>query len=217
MVVADHGVLTIACCIRADRLESLRRASPGVSAGRVVGAMLARECVGVATALEHAKQEEPWLAAGPLNPGIHLKSHEEVFRIGNAAGEAHPIIGEGMSIAMQSAWVLCGHLVRASTPPGTLSSASQRAIRDSYAADWRQFFGPRLRLAAVFAYVAMRPGFFGPTWVLLRQFAPLLKYAAELSGKVRSVLDPNVVAALACGEAANGVPARIAHGFAEET
>ena len=35
MVLADQGVVTLACCIRADQLEVLRRSAPGQSAGAV--------------------------------------------------------------------------------------------------------------------------------------------------------------------------------------
>ena len=59
MVVADAGVMTLACCVRADRLERLRRASPGCSAGEVVEAMLRRECRGVDEALKTAVRAHP--------------------------------------------------------------------------------------------------------------------------------------------------------------
>ncbi len=202
MVIADQGLLTIACCIRADRLESVRRAAPGSSAGGAVVDMLKRECAGVAVVLQDARREEAWLAAGPLHPGIHFNSNDAVFRIGNAAGEAHPIIGEGMSMAMQSAWILCAHLVRAGAPRGQrLSAATQRQIRALYTAEWRHAFTHRLRLAAVFAHVAMYPSVFSTPLSLMRHFAPLLNYAAKLSGKVSSVLDDALVASLAAGEA----------------
>lgn len=207
MVVADHGLLTIACCVRVDRLKNLRRALPGLSAGCAVGEMLKRECAGVAVALKGADRREPWLAAGPLHPGIHFKPTDTFFRIGNAAGEAHPIIGEGMSMAMQSAWMLCGHLIRSGGPRGLRSSARQRQIRNRYTAEWRRAFAGRLRLAAVFAHVAMYPSVLSPPFSLLRHFAPLLKYGAKLSGKVSSVLDASLVASLAAGTAGSPEPA----------
>ena len=42
------------------------------------------------------------LAAGPIHPGLRISATDELFRIGNAAGEAHTILGEGMSMALQS-------------------------------------------------------------------------------------------------------------------
>ena len=62
-------------------------------------------------ALDGAVRDGSWLAAGPLDPGPHLAGSDGLFRIGNAAGEAHPIIGEGISMALQSAWLLCARLL----------------------------------------------------------------------------------------------------------
>src|SRR6202035_1243259 len=113
MVVADHGTTTLACCIREDRLNACRQAFPGEQAGCVVEAYLRRECAGVRDALSHASRVGPWLAAGPIRPGVRLPpGRADAFLIGNAAGEAHPIVGEGISMAIQSAWLLCEQLVR---------------------------------------------------------------------------------------------------------
>lgn len=200
MVVADQGVLTIACCIQAQRLKSVRRTMTGLLAGPAVGEMLKRECAGVAAVLAGARRDEPWLAAGPLHPGVHFKSTDQIFRIGNAAGEAHPIIGEGMSMAMQSAWMLCGYLVSAGVPTGTLASAgAQRQLRKLYTAEWRRAFQRRLRLSTLFAHIAMRPSIFSLPISLMRDFAPLLKHVARWSGKVSSVLDAELVTSLAAG------------------
>jgi 2-polyprenyl-6-methoxyphenol hydroxylase-like FAD-dependent oxidoreductase len=200
MVIGGGGVLTLACCIRADRLEWLRSRAPGCAAGQVIEAMLIRECAGVAAALARARRSGPWLAAGPLNPGIRVRSRGEMFRIGNAAGEAHPIIGEGMSMAMQSAWVLCWHLLVAGNPQTDLSQTNaQRLIQSRYEADWRRLFARRLRLASVFAHLAMRPFIFVPGLPWIRHLAPLLRHAAQLSGKVQAALDPATVASLAAG------------------
>ncbi|MEO7007906.1 MAG: FAD-dependent monooxygenase, partial [Caldimonas sp.] len=98
MVVAERGITTLACCIRADRLDACRRAAPGMRAGEVVEALLVRECAGVAEVLRHARRDGPWLASGPLEPGVRLRRDDALFRIGNAAGEVHPIIGEGISM-----------------------------------------------------------------------------------------------------------------------
>src|SRR5204862_6965987 len=111
MVVADDGIATLAGCIRDDTLQALRAARPGTRAGEVVEAMPRRGCRGVASALEGATREGPWLASGPLRPGVRLgrrrgEGEDGAFRIGNAAGEAHPIVGEGISMALQSAFVL---------------------------------------------------------------------------------------------------------------
>ena len=102
MVVADGGVTTVACCVRRDRLDACRL---GIS-GECVPATSLRHFSGAsaavcATRCRRRPAMGPWLAAGPLHPGIRVDARDGSFRIGNAAGEAHPIIGEGMSMAMQ--------------------------------------------------------------------------------------------------------------------
>ena len=128
MVVADGGLTTLACCLRRDRLDALRQAAPGLRAGEVVQGALERGCTGVRDALRSAKREGPWLAAGPIHPGIRLGTDEGLMRIGNAAGEAHPIIGEGMSMALQSAFMLSEHLRAGVSDPSGWTQANQRQL-----------------------------------------------------------------------------------------
>jgi len=185
MVLGDHGLFTVACCIRADRLEALRRAAPGKPAGEVVQDMLVRECKGVCDALQEAVREGAWMASGPIAPGVRLRSDEVVFRIGNAAGEVHPIIGEGISMALQSAWLLCSRLAQARpSNPVPDAAAWQSEARSSYAAEWRRQFLPRMRLAATFAHLAMRPGTSAALLALLERWPSLLTRGATWAGKV---------------------------------
>ena len=218
LVVAELGIATLACCIRADRLDALRRASPGQSAGEVVEAMLKRDCASVARALQAAQRDGPWLAAGPLAPGWRSRLGDAPFCIGNAAGEAHPIIGEGMSMAMQSAWLLCQHLLRADRPTGARVTPAeagrwQADVQRRYQADWRRHFLPRLRLAAAFAHLAMRPALSGPLLVLLQRWPALLAWGAgrvtRWSGKLDCAADPDAVTRLAADAASRHArPAR---------
>lgn len=214
MVVAGAGVLTLACCVRADRLEQWRRACPGQSAGEAVQAMLRREVAGVDAALRTAVREHPWMASGPLHPGVHLRANDAVLRIGNAAAEAHPIIGEGMSMAMQSAWLLCAQLLEDGTAPHQRSAVAprQRSARDlalwqgqvarRYARLWHRQFGQRLRMAALLAHAAMRPRWSAPVlqWVLqwvVQQWPALPARGVEWCGKTRTVPDAATIARLA--------------------
>ena len=200
MVTADRNVTTLACCIRADRLEGCRREAPGLSAGEAVLAYLKRECKGVADALDSAQRKGAWLASGPIDPGIRLSNNDSEFRVGNAAGEAHPIIGEGMSMAMQSAWLLCAQLLTSNQPSARLSDPSwQRAVHQRYAAEWRQHFAPRLRLAAAFAHVAMRPTLSSALLPLLNRWPGLLTQGARWGGKVNCAPGAGTVAWLASG------------------
>lgn len=185
MVLAGDGLTTVACCIRRDQLAVCRQASPAMSAGDAVQALLMRQCAGVRTALRGAIREGPWLAAGPLAPGIRIRGSDTLFRIGNAAGEAHPIIGEGISMALQSAWLLCGHLLAPGHTGPIQNPAWQRDVAQRYNADWRRHFTPRLRLAAAFAHVAMRPALALPLTALAQAWPGLLKLGAAWSGKAR--------------------------------
>ena len=194
MVVADDGLATLACCIRRDRLEAARRASPGLRAGEVVEALLGRECAGVRLALHSARRDGPWLAAGPIAPAVHLGAINGPLRIGNAAGEAHPILGEGISMALQSAWLLCAQLL-AGEPQGAVpGKAWQHEAARRYAVDWRRQFGPRLRVAAAFAHMAMRPGSAALLLALARRWPGLLTAGARWGGKVSCAADLYAIA-----------------------
>jgi 2-polyprenyl-6-methoxyphenol hydroxylase-like FAD-dependent oxidoreductase len=189
MAVADGGVTTLAGCIRSDYLGAYRRASPRLRAGEVVEALLNNQCKGVRMALQGASREGAWLAVGPLDPGIRLGAVDDPFRIGNAAGEAHPIIGEGMSMALQSSWLLCGHLLGTDQPQSIASKVWQREVGRRYAVEWRHHFESRLRLAAAFAHLAMRPVFSAPLVALARAWPAILTVGAKWGGKVRCAAD----------------------------
>ncbi|MDB5939740.1 MAG: dependent oxidoreductase [Polaromonas sp.] len=201
MVLADQGITTLACCIREDRLEACRRLHPGLGAGDAVEAILKHACLGVAQALGPAQREGAWLATGPIDPGIRLRADDALFRIGNAAGEAHPIIGEGMSMAVQSAWLLCGQLLHPGRRDGLANAAWQSGVRRRYADEWRRHFAPRLRLAAGLAHLAMRPGLTAPWLGLLDRWPALLKQVARRAGKVRCAISPATASWLAAGAA----------------
>jgi len=194
MVVGGQGLATLACCIRRDRLAACRRGgAAGAAAGDAVEALLRRECRGVRQALAGAERVGPWLAAGPIRPGARLGSAAGgSFLIGNAAGEVHPIIGEGISMALQSAWLLCEELAGSAEatrrdPEGAMR---RREIQQRYASRWRAQFAWRMRLAACFAHAAMRPGLAASLLPLLRRAPALLGIAARVSGKTRSAVTP---------------------------
>ncbi len=87
------------------------------------------------------------------------------FMIGNAAAEAHPIIGEGISMAMQSAWLLCVRLIAAGR--ANASADTLQRVGADYARQWRQAFAPRLHLAATLAHLAMKPWLAPIVWPLI--------------------------------------------------
>ena len=186
MVVAEGGITTVACCVRRDRLHLLRSAAPGDRAGDTVEAWLRQHNDGVRLALRHATRIGPWLAAGPLEPGVRVATADGLFRVGNAAGEAHPVLGEGLSMALQSAALLCSHLLADPHSAGAAPPASTHAVlHQRYATDWQRHFAPRLRVAAALAHTLMRPRASALLMTLLRVWPGLLTEGARRGGKVR--------------------------------
>jgi flavin-dependent dehydrogenase len=139
----------------------------------------------VRLALAGAQREGAWLSVAPVRPGTRAHWSERTgFAVGNAAGEAHPILGEGIGMAMQSSWLLCGHLIRERHE--LLGGAAQPVVARAYARDWRRSFAARVRWAAVLAQLAMCPQQARVLLPLLRTAPSLLTVAARLGGKVRA-------------------------------
>jgi flavin-dependent dehydrogenase len=137
----------------------------------------------VREALAGAQRSEPWLSVGPLRPRIRLQKTDRLFSVGNAAGETHPLIGEGMSMALQSAFLLAGYLIK--QPAGAINVTRALEIHQAYRSAWRTAFALRLRLAAIFAHIAMRPALSVPVTKLLGDWPQVLTAAAHLAGKAR--------------------------------
>ncbi len=189
MVHGDGGRVSLSCCVRRDQLTALRQ-SAGQDAGDAVLGHIIKQCLGVRMALRGAQREGAWLAAGPIRPGMRLLDHDGIFPVGNAAGEAHPVIAEGISIAMQSAWLLVGHLITWKRSGG--SKAALTEITRAYAADWRRHFATRLHLSALFAHWAMRPAAVACLLPLFRRFPAALTWCAQMSGKAHGIRNPNM-------------------------
>ena len=185
MVHTDGGRVSLSCCIRRDQLALARQRLPRASAGPAVLAHVAASCKGVSLALLAATPQGGWLSAGPLRTGIRSFGNDGIFTIGNAAAEAHPIVAEGISMAIQSAYQLCERLV--SRLDARRHSAFSRDVLDSiraeYAAAWHRNFSRRLHVAALFAHLFMRPvGTLLAAGIVAR--APhLLTWGAQWSGK----------------------------------
>ena len=183
LVVANAGRTTVALCVRRDALRALRVIKHGAPAGMAVESYLRQSCQGVRDALHDAKREGSWLTVGPLRPGTRLQEMPGVFRVGNAAGETHPLIGEGISMALQSSKLLVTSLLNHADR--TIDAKSLRASHCAYASAWRKSFLPRLRLATLYANVAMRAPLASPAGVSLRHWPALLTTAARFAGKAR--------------------------------
>lgn len=184
MVTTDTGSVTLSCCIRRDALAAARALHPAHHAGESVLQHIFASCAPARDVLGAATPESSWLAAGPIRPGIRLSRRHDVFRIGNAAGEAHPVIAEGIAMAMQSAQLLSGILIerqdRLSTDTG------RREAAWAYSSAWRHVFAFRIRASGVFAQLAMSPRA-AALLPVIKRFPSMLSAGAHLSGKTRAV------------------------------
>jgi flavin-dependent dehydrogenase len=182
MVHSDHERVSLSCCIRRDQLERCRLRDHSVSAGRAVLAHIIATCPPARDVLEDATLEFEWRSAGPIRPGIRSTSRDGIFLAGNAAGEAHPVVAEGISMAMQSGLALARALISAPDTTGA---------RRAYAAEWRRMFAPRIYAAAIIAHWAMRPRAVAAVLPLLRAFPAVLTEGARTSGKVMAICSPS--------------------------
>ena len=97
------------------------------------------------------------------------------------------MIAEGITMAMQSAWLLCERLVARSKEG--LTSQTLHEIGSDYAAAWRRSFAWRIRLAALFAHLAARPAAVELLLPLFRLFPATLTRGARWSGKANEVVE----------------------------
>lgn len=186
MVHTDRGRATLSCCMRRDVLKRCRHTSIGSRrASDAVIRHILENCDGVRRALEDAEIVDSWLSAGPIRPGFHTLYEDGVFAVGNTAGEAHPVVAEGISMAMQGAWLLSEFLIagRMQALRGDTDSMGR-----TYARAWRRHFSSRLRTAAVIAHLAMRPAATKPLLPLLQRLPDLLTVCTRLSGKTANFI-----------------------------
>jgi len=181
MVHSDHGRVSLSCCIRRDHLASVRASGGTSKAGEAVLAHIRTSCRAVDESLAGARLEHEWVSAGPIRPGIRQQATDGTFLVGNAAGEAHPVIAEGIGMAMQSAWQLCSRLT--ARPLAEQSRLSVDTTTRDYSVAWRRALGSRVRAGAWIAQWAMTPA--AVSWALpvLRLVPGGLTMCARLSGK----------------------------------
>jgi 2-polyprenyl-6-methoxyphenol hydroxylase-like FAD-dependent oxidoreductase len=183
LVHSDAGRTSFSCCIRRDALRCCRAEHRGLSAGEALIAHVAESCRGVREAIAGARREAAWLSAGPIRPGIRALARGGVFAVGNAAGEAHPLVAEGISMAIQSAWLLAAGIAA----EDTLSRGAIDAIGRRYARAWRRNFAGRVRASAAFAALTTSPATAGASIAVLRLAPALLTLGAWWSGKAHTL------------------------------
>lgn len=185
MVHSDGGRVSFSCCIRRDHLARIRQKEGYLPPAEGVLAYIRNSCHGVNEMLAGSAQQGSWLSVGPIRPGIRQRVLEGVFLVGNAAGEAHPIVAEGISMAIQGAWLLCQRLLVRQDE--VLSGQALLDVSFDYVKAWQKNFAPRIRVASMVANLAMHSG----TATLLLPFlqlAPMtLTLGARLCGKAKQL------------------------------
>jgi hypothetical protein len=124
---------------------------------------------GAREAIGDAKLEGSFLSTGPIRPGLRALHRDGLYFTGNIAGEAHPIIAEGISMAIQASGLLAGLLIQ--------------GRGQDYPFAWRRRFAPRIAAASLFAHLAMNDAARTAALGLLRAAPGLIGLGARLSGK----------------------------------
>jgi flavin-dependent dehydrogenase len=168
LVHSDAGRTSLSCCIRRDVLARVRALYPGKAAEAVLAHIMATT-KGAQEALGHAEPEGRFLSTGPIRPGLRRLHKDGIYFTGNVAGEAHPIIAEGISMAIQASALLAGLLIR--------------GRGQDYTWAWRRRFAPRIAAASLFAHLAMQDAARTATLEVLRVLPGLIALGARLSGK----------------------------------
>jgi flavin-dependent dehydrogenase len=184
MVRCDGDRVSLSCCIRRDQMHVLRKRFGSAPAAASVLLHICESVPAVSECLARARLCGPWLAAGPIRPGVRARYAAGVFRIGNVAGEAHPIVAEGISMALQSGGMLAQFLC---ATENSLEPRSLQRTARLYAAAWRSQFSGRIGAAAAFAQVAMRPELMRPVSATIETIPSLLTLGAVLSGKSKPI------------------------------
>lgn len=190
MVHCQDELTSLSCCITRGRLSQLPNAA-NMTAGERVLEHIKRTCPVIRPVLEYAVLDGPWLSAGPIKPGIRPRYSNGVFYVGNAAAEAHPVIAEGISIAIQSAWMMATMLApfkdRLNDRP-TLDG-----VGCEYSKAWAKAFATRIRSSAWIAGWAMRPALVQLACPIFQRWPLVLKWFAELAGKASHSFHPGEV------------------------
>jgi menaquinone-9 beta-reductase len=170
LVKSSEKRYSLAFVVRRERLARL-----GNSGDEQLAGLLA-ENGGFRRMLGKASRVGAWMASGPLEPGIRRIYEDGKFFVGNAAGEVHALVGEGITLAMRGAEVLAD-VVR-ELGLGDLAGAGRE-----YERRWRREFAWRYGAANVFANLMMRPALAGMAGSVMEAWPELLDVCIRRSGK----------------------------------
>ena len=143
---------------------------------------------GFGRCLRHARPIGDFLACGPMVPGVRQVYTDGRFFVGNAAGEVHALIGEGLTLAL-GAGQLLGRVIgehRAALAGGEDLAVIGEAYRDR----WLDQFGSRLRWGNVFSQVLMRTLLSALATAYLHAFPDIFSMCIRWSGKQAGISRP---------------------------
>jgi flavin-dependent dehydrogenase len=182
MVHAEGGRTSFSCCVRRDALGRCRRSHRGLAAGEALLLHIVESCRGVRDALAGARREAAWLSAGPIRPGVRAPAQGRIFRVGNLAGEAHPLVAEGISMAIQSGW-LASRAIAAQA----LDDAGLAAARARYTREWKAHFARRVRASSMFALLTTSRATAAASVAAMGGAPAILTWGARASGKAHAL------------------------------
>jgi 2-polyprenyl-6-methoxyphenol hydroxylase-like FAD-dependent oxidoreductase len=134
-------------------------------------------------AFDASWREGPWLSCGVARSRYIEPGHARSLRIGNAAGAVDPIGGEGIGLALWSAWTLADVLEPVIDARGSLDAAALARARARFAALYRGRLRTRLPACAVSSWALVRPGLIAALWPLVSRPRVVLAPWYRLSGK----------------------------------
>jgi 2-polyprenyl-6-methoxyphenol hydroxylase-like FAD-dependent oxidoreductase len=137
-------------------------------------------------AFDHSWREGAWLSCGVARSRYIEPGHARSFRIGNAAGAVDPIGGEGIGLALWSAWTLANELepvIAGATESGALNMPRLAAARSRFASLYRARLRSRLPVCAAASWALVRPGLMRALWPVISRPNLAIEPWYRLSGK----------------------------------
>jgi len=175
MVTCDSGHTSFSFCIKRDALAAAREMYPSSSTGESAFEYIRSRCKGLDDAVAGAQRSGEWLSAGVIRPGRHFFHDGTVYAVGNAAGESHAVIADGITMAIRSAMIFRDSLVKVGWREPTFAHEYER--------QWRRAFNSRISYSKLIALLSMSPIACDLLSPFFRLFPSLLTAGAVLAGK----------------------------------
>ncbi len=142
---------------------------------------------GFGRCLRHARPIGDFLACGPMEPGVRQIYADGRFFVGNAAGEVHALIGEGLTLALDAGQLL-GRVI-SEHRTALAGGEDLTVIGEAYRDRWLDQFGSRLHWGNVFSQVLMQPMLSALATAYLHAFPDIFSMCLRWSGKQAGVVN----------------------------